>query len=276
MYAKYYDDIVPHTLSDNIYNYCQTLSWYQEWVGRTALMRAGESMSEYIPAEDGVHAGRHFIPKAMGPMGILELLRFSMYRFPMAWGEQSLQIRYPNIYELWTIINDKVFDNGAEVEGLPENIAGLGGHPREFKNNRKFADKYNVSADEMKKGWRVYLNARCAEPISSQPIGNRVGQMHKDSSADVDPKSDRYYTVLYVSNRQWRPDWGGDFLYYDDTVTGAKHWKHNYDIGWPSQIIGNRPGRVIVYPHHQTHMTLPPKADAGEMTQRIAFRVRMK
>ena len=57
----------------------------------------------------------------------------------MAWGEQSLQIRYPNIYELWTIINDKVFDNGAEVEGLPENIAGLGGHPKDFKNNTKFA-----------------------------------------------------------------------------------------------------------------------------------------
>ena len=271
MTVKYYDGIIPNTLADNIYEYCQNISWYQEWIGYNKM-----HLSEYIPAQDGKTSSRHFLDKDLGPMGILNLLRFSMYRHPFAWGEESLQARHSMIYDLWTIINDKVFDGGAEVEGLSESIAGLSGYHKFFKDGTQFRDKYNIPLEQKQIGWKAYFNARCAESITGSPIGNRVGQIHKDSSADVDPKSDRYYTVLYVVNREWQPDWGADFLYYGDDYTGAKHWKHDFDIGWASQVIGNRPGRVIVYPHNQTHLTNPPKQSAPEMSQRVAFRVRIK
>ena len=40
-------------------------------------------------------------------------------------------------------------------------------------------------------------------------------------------------------------------------------------------IVGNVPNRIIVYPHDQAHMTRPPQPIAPEMTQKIAFRIKI-
>ena len=60
--------------------------------------------------------------------------------------------------------------------------------------------------------------------------------MHKDSGP-VKP-DDPYYTVLFVLNKEWQPDWGGELTFFNDEETGAKHWKRGYNLGWPEKIVG--------------------------------------
>ena len=64
--------------------------------------------------------------------------------------------------------------------------------------------------------------------IISLMVGGRVGQIHKDTDGSYE--GDNYYTVLYIANYNWIPDWGGELLYYDDEETGAKHWKRGWNI----------------------------------------------
>ncbi len=80
---------------------------------------------------------------------------------------------------------------------------------------------------------------------------------------------------MFVANIDWLPSWGGELIYYDDEKTGDTHWKRGWDIGFPNTIVGNKPGRVVVYKHNQIHSTLSPRVNAPEMTQKIAFRVRL-
>tara|TARA_B100002019_G_scaffold288772_1_gene303038 strand:+ start:17556 stop:18377 length:822 start_codon:yes stop_codon:yes gene_type:complete len=267
-----HDGLITDSLSKSVYDYCQTISWYQQWIGFKHLQNDPKrSFQEYIPATDGKTSGRHFLDKDLGPMGVLSLLEFSMYRHPFGRNAEDLK-GHPAIEELWNTINRKVFDGKASPDGIQENCAGLSGNRKGYKDSKTFYEKYGFDGDN---GFTIMLNARCAEPISSQSIGNRVGQLHKDTDPNISPEDNSWFTVLYIANREWHPDWGGDFYYYGNEHTGAKHWKHGYDIGWASDIVSNKPGRVIVYPHTQTHRTSPPNVMAPEMTQRIAFRVRV-
>ena len=268
-----YDDLITDSLSKSVYDYCQTLSWYQCWIGYKDLLE-GKSLHEYVPAEDGITSGRHFLEKDLGPMGVLQLLRFSMYRHPFAQDENDLKTRHPIINELWNTINTKVFDNKASVAGLKENIAGLSGNKKAYKNQMTFYDKYEVEKHE--NGFVAMLNARCCDPISAMdPQGNRIGQLHKDTSPNIPIEDDQHFSVLYVVNREWHPNWSGELVYHGDEYTGAKHWKYGYNIGRAHTIVDNTPGRIIVYPHSMIHRAVSPKVNAPEMTQRIAFRVRV-
>ena len=79
----------------------------------------------------------------------------------------------------------------------------------------------------------------------------------------------------YITNLNWVPEWGGEIVFYDERETGSKHWKHKWNIGWPEKIVGNTPNSVVVFNHDQTHHTLAPRAEAPEMSQKIAFRCKV-
>ena len=83
------------------------------------------------------------------------------------------------------------------------------------------------------------------------------------------------YTVLFNSNLDWRPSWGGDITFYGDEETGEKHARRGYHIGYASEIIGHRPNRIVGYPHTKIHKTEGASEVAPEMAQKIAFRVRV-
>ena len=103
-------------------------------------------------------------------------------------------------------------------------------------------------------------------------IGQRMGQLHKDTDSSVEP-SPNHFSLLFISNLNWQPDWGGELKYYGDEQTGSTQWKNGYDIGWPTDIVGNKPGRIIMYSHDKIHMTEAPRGKTPEFTQKIAFRI---
>ena len=173
---------------------------------------------------------------------------------------------------MWCVINKKLFNNNATLDGVPEPAAGLSGSDS-FYDDQDFYNKYDVPNNNNNQ-WTSMLNARTCE-IFDCNVGNRIGQLHKDTSPKV-KDSDKHFTVLFVSNLEWYPDWGGELVFYDDEDTGHKHWRRDYNLGWPKDIVGNKPSRVICYRHDETHNTYPTKTNAIEMTQKIAFRVRVK
>ena len=46
-------------------------------------------------------------------------------------------------------------------------------------------------------------------------------------------------------------------------------------FSWPEKIVGHKPGRIIVYKHNTTHTSNPPRVSAPEITQRLAFRIKV-
>jgi hypothetical protein len=208
--------------------------------------------------------------------------------------------RNPLIYKLWTDINDRVFNSLANLDGIPEGIGGLGIREKSrgvlnkmrevaphldkdilthtgdrYSDGKDFYDKYSCPRDMRE--FTCYLNAREGTPNTSHSRSSLIesgilGSIHKDSGPGFTRK-DQYYTVLYIANAEWKPSWGNEYFFYGDEPSGEKQWKHLYNIGWPNQIIGNRPGRIVVYPHYATHRT--SAAFAPTPSYRIAFRVKI-
>jgi hypothetical protein len=269
--VEFYDDLIDNEVSDEIYNYCQTISWYHKWYGLDVeTNHCTRKLNEYIPAQDGNAVHRHILSQEAALHGLMQLLQFSSYRHPLGWNTQSLEERNPLIWSLWCTINDKLFQGKGDLEGIGDKVDGLRVGNHFFKDQIDFYEKYGVPRD--KDRWTTYFSARASEPIGLAKVKKQYKEIHKDTCLGW---YGDYYTVLYVVNRNWNPTWGGEIVFYGDDYTGDCHRKGKYDIGWPTNIIGNRQGRVIVYRHHDIHKANPPSSNADEMTQRIAFRVRV-
>ena len=267
-----YDNLIDDETHAKVYDWCQSVSWYTRWLGLQDITgKTGKPINEYNPSRDGNYNTKHVLGNRQDFQAMLELFRFAMYRHPVGWSDESVKERNPLLYGLWNKINKHVFNGNADLNGIPEPAAGLRGPNLFFIDRQDFYEKYDVPKDHRE--FTCYLNARSTDQLQGDKVGERVGQIHKDTDGSY--KGNNYYTVLYVANREWQPDWGGELLYYDDEETGAKHWKRGWNIGWPTKIVGNKPNRVVVYKHDQTHTTLSPRVNAPEMTQKIAFRVRL-
>tara|TARA_B100000427_G_C15400917_1_gene547599 strand:+ start:49 stop:900 length:852 start_codon:yes stop_codon:yes gene_type:complete len=281
--VEIYDDLIESDLQQEVYDYIQTRSWYSRWIGATDQLMNDDytdkeyhikynikGINEYIPSRDGKFGHRHSIVSTSGFDDSKD--RFSMYRHPFGISDEQIRGRSPLIYKLWTDINSKLFDSKATLDGIGERIGGLLFQRKfVFKDNLDFYRKYTLPLNTQ--GFTCYLNGRCYNPFSGDKLKGRTGQIHKDTGPhDSDHE---YYTVLYVANLTWLPTWGGELVYYGEEDTTEKHWKDGYNVGWPKHMIGNRPNRIVKYSHDETHMSLNPRADAPEMSQRVAFRVKI-
>ena len=312
--VKVYDDLIDKEVQNEVYNWVQSVSWYC-----SPLARGPGPMARGFkkPTEEEIEQRKierkkflatvsdkskikefpiqEYNPTLMGksptrPQPTDEKLKekylnlpFSMYRHPIGWDEESLKRRSPIIWNLWTQINNKIFDAKATVDGMEEGHMGIHGPPRFFVDSIDFYKKYNVPRNIKK--FTSMVNARATSLFrptntmeSNQMLlphiwGKHLGQVHKDSDNTF---SDKHFTVLYLVNLEWFPHLGGEIKFYDNQYTGYKHWKHGYDIGWPCDLVGHRPNRIIVFSHNQIHDTYPPNVNASEMTQKIAFRVKVK
>ena len=276
------DEIISPEMHKEVYEWGQSVSWYQHWIGvnfskHYPQQKMVPSISEYNPSLHGQINARHLLGAMSDNMHLKgnekvtweDVMKFSLYRHPIGWSDESVQERNPLIWNLWTIINKHFFDGNGTLDGVPETIGGLKGPPIFYVDKENFYKKYNVP--ETQNHWTCFLNGRCNErPPTRQ--SKRGGQIHRDTDGTYNGE---YYTVLYITNQEWLPEWGGELVYYDEQKTGSTHWKHGWDLGWPSDIVGNKPNRVIVFPHDKTHMTLSPKSDAPEMSQKIAFRCKV-
>jgi len=268
---KFYDDLIDDTLADEIHNYCQGISWYHKWYGLDMeTNHCTRKLNEYIPNEDGNDVRRHILSQEAGLFGMMQLLQFSSYRHPFGWNTDSLKERNNLIWSLWTKINHQVFDGKATLDGIGDFIDGLRVGNHFFKDQTDFFEKYHAPRNI--EHWTSYFSARACEPIGLVREKKQYKMIHKDTRPEFEGE---YYTVLYVVNRKWKPAWGGEIIFYGDEYTGCKHGKYKYDIGYPTHIIGNKPGRVFIYHHNDIHKATPPSSDANEMTQRIGFRVKL-
>jgi len=266
--VQFYDDLIDNNLCDKIHSHCQGLSWYHKWYGLDVETKhRTRKLNEYIPLEDGNGVNRHILSQEAGLLGLLQLLQFSSYRHPIAWDTESLQARDQLIWSLWTQVNDNIFDGKATLEGAGDKIDGLKVGIHFYKGDADYYKKYNV--DRSIERFTTYFSARASEPIGVGQVEKKRKVIHRDGPDNLD-NPEEYFTVLFVVNRIWKPSWGGEFIFYSPDQTR----KNN--VGWPNNIIGNKPGRIIVYNSTDAHKVNPPTCNAHEMTQRIGFRVRLK
>ena len=270
MSVALYDNVVDQDTQKKVYDWGQSVTWYNGVVkgeGRDPTQIFNSPIQEYSPQLSGNDVMRTDIP----PEHMEESL--TLHRHMIGWSDQSIKERNPIIYDLWTQINRTVFGGKGKLDGMPEGHPGIHGPRSHFIDQKTFYEKYDVP--EKIRKFTCFLNARHFPTTrkyhaKNNKIGARFGQIHKDTDYSV---SDKHFTVLYVSNLEWRPLWDGAMEFYKDEFTGDKHWKQGYDIGWPNEIIGHKPNRVIVFSHDQLHLTRAPRASALEMSQKIAFRV---
>jgi len=270
--VKVYDDIIDEETHKAVYDWSQSVSWYQK--ERTDH----KSSNEYRPYEQGKTQHRHFYRISGGDpfplQKITDKFTYSMYRRPIGWSDDSTKERNPLVYDLWTKINNHVFGGAATIDGLGEGVGGLLGPKHRFSNG-DFWDKNPDIPQEFKRKavWKAYFNARPAEPFPR--MSDIDCGLHRDSDSEV-PEGYDYYTVLFNSNLSWRPSWGGEITFYGDEYTGDKHWKRDYNLGWPDGIVAHIPNRIVVYPNTKIHKTVGATEQAPEMPQKFAFRARVK
>ena len=269
MTVRVFDDIISQEQHKAVYDWSQSVVWYTK--------PRFVNTNEYIPSEQGKTQYRHIyeIPSAEEfPVSkIKKELHWAMYRAPIGWSDDSTKERNSLIYDLWQNINMRVFNGNATIDGIGENIAGLRGPNSAYSDGNYFQQNPTVTIDQ-NSPWTCFLNARPAELFNNGFNNGILGNVHKDSSENI-PDGYNYYTVLFNSNLDWRPSWGGDITFYGDEETGEKHARRGYNIGYASEIIGHRPNRVVVYPHTKIHKTGGALEAAPEMSQKIAFRVRV-
>ena len=207
-----YDNLIDDETHAKVYDWCQSVSWYTRWLGLQDITgKTGKPINEYNPSRDGNYNTKHVLGNRQDFQAMLELFRFAMYRHPVGWSDESVKERNPLLYGLWNKINKHLLNVNADLNGIPQQPTGLRGRNLFFIDTQDFYEKYDVPKDHRE--FTCYLNARSTDQLQGDKVGERVGQIHKDTDGSY--KGDNYYTVLYVANREWQPDWGGELLYYD-------------------------------------------------------------
>ena len=271
--VRVWDDQIDADLHKAVYDWGQSVSWYAK-----ALLDVngdyikgipndrdfeGFPIQEYNPTLHGNGSTRPDTPEKFRS----ELM--SLWRHMCGWDDASLQERNPIIWQLFDTINQKLFDGQASTNGFPEHHV-LSGPRNYYVDGKDFFEKYYAPRDA---DWTSMLNCRGTTPGNKhRGIGQRMGQIHKDTDSSQGP-SPNHFSLLFVSNLVWEPNWGGELKYFGDEHTGSTQWKNGYDIGWPTDIVGNKPGRIILYSHDKIHLTEAPKTTSPEFTQKIAFRI---
>ena len=271
-----YDDLIETDLHKDLYRWGQSVSWYHRWYAVQKTEEQDMSINEYQPSVQGNFNNKHILGSDRTLSALSSLMKFSMYRHPIGWDDKSTKERNPLVYDLWTKINNHVWNGKASLDGLPEGIGGLNGPRQLFNKGKSFYEKYDV--DVKIKKFTSYMNCRCTEVLRTGGPTSHMGQHHRDTKYDEEnnhPNSDKYFTVLYNLNQTWNPIWGGELMFYDEEDTGYTHWNREYNIGYPIKVVGHKPSRVVIYPHNITHSTQSPKGNAPEMTQKLAFRVKV-
>lgn len=174
--------------------------------------------------------------------------------------------RHPIIAELWDKINSHL-GNCYEISGTSEGMPW------------KDYPCPTPTDPDLSTGWRVYANGTHHDLLSLQ------GYAHRDTHDLSDENS---VTMLWVSNLEWYPSWGGEIMLYPEDPTGATgdhqqfntgshQQRRNFQIGWPDEgrTISLRPNRLIVYDGRTLHSTLPSRHRYNSiMNMRVAFRAR--
>lgn len=228
MYINYYDNRIPLDIHEAAYEYLQTQEWYSRYRN---VPDSNTNSSNY---KDDL---------------IPYVAKKTVYYAPFGNDYNDLQNHKP-IAELFDYINSSIFNNTFELAGAP-----LGYTENNFSD--KELDDYLFEKEF--KGNRAYMQVQPYERVK------RTRVPYRDCLVD---DSDDYYTLVFVANKVWKPEWQAEMLFYNNG--------QDSDVGWLVGFVNNIPGRLLIYNSHLLHNSKPTSSYADELSQRIEFRVKLK
>jgi hypothetical protein len=250
---KIFDDVIDNELSQQVWTYIQQQYWY-------AYPR-GYPIQYFVPSRHGLDFPEKMKHTENGSF---------MSRTAFALDAPGLKQNHPLIYTLWENIN-KLHDNAYDLTGPGEGVDS-GTQP-------PVNDQSSIPG--LGPGWRAYTNGQGSEKIK------RSHGIHRDT---IDVTDDSTRTILYVANLKWLPSWMAEIIFYGEdpdgttkdtqqyqkAIVGGHTQSRGFKIGWPTDIVAAKPGRIISYDGRMLHTTKPTSIFAPHMRVTIAFRARLK
>jgi hypothetical protein len=239
---KTIDDAIDNDLRDQVWNYILNQK-YHATRKNLGYPNVGKVI-HYIPAENKKEYLTQEYPCYNNQY---------MHRTVFGDNEIELQNNHPIIFQLWNKINE-VLGNQFIIAGDKEGIADNG-------NGKPILS-------------RVYVNAQPDEEIK------RSHGVHRDT---IDLNEEKNFTLLYIANPEWYPTWMAENVFYSDDETGdIQQWQkgfgqsRKFNVGWPSEIVSPKAGRIILYDGRTLHTTKPTSSWAEQMRYAVVFRIRKK
>lgn len=212
-----------------------------------------QNHSNWYPRQDRWHVPRQH-PAAL--------------RCPLAWDQDSLLKRAPEVHKLWLTIND-LFDNRFIIEGVPESMNYMTGI-----SPLQGITRANGQPGAPNSAWRVYADGMEKEYRA------RSKAVHRDNPW---MDQDQYYTLVYFANPEWHPQLYGETLFHGDTAdTGDFTGKYeqdqprNFPIGDVENVVAPRPGRIMAWEARYLHQIKPAAVYAPENLLAISFRLKLR
>jgi hypothetical protein len=249
------DDAIPLDLRTQVWEYLADQTWFVRPMKSASLQKTKSETEFFIPSKDGWDYCEKFGTSKYG---------CSTPRTLLAVDEYYLKTKHKIIGTLWKSIN-QALGNKYEITGEPEGMS--------IDNMPEW--KPRTAVPGLTAGWRVYTNGRPKEPFY-----NQYG-IHRDN---INLDEEGTFNILYCANLEWYPTWFGECVFYGDEVTGdtqqfqkeAYNQSRGFNVGYPTQIVGSVPGRLIVYDSRILHNTRPASNVSNGMRVTIAFRCRLK
>jgi hypothetical protein len=208
-----------------------------------------------------------------------------VWRQCYGWDDESTKRRAPLVWELFDHVNNTFFNNKFTLDGHGEGIRATrvmwqDSNNKDLPDWGKFLERGNSPAI-----WTSYANGRPNGMHCHGALPNQRSGAHMDSDGFAE-ENENYYTILINLNPEWNPTSGGEVIFHEalhleDTgklYNQKKHWRRNYQVGMPSDIIGHEPGLVLLYSSEDIHRTIPNTVanNKEKFQQKIAFRVRIR
>ena len=189
-------------------------------------------------------------------------------KLPLAWDDESLELRAPLIYDLWNII-DTILNNQYIIEGVPESLNYMTGI-----SPLSGITKANGDPGAPNSAWRVYGNG------NERELGGRTKSIHRDNPDLTDPTS---FTLVYFANTEWHPQYYGETIFHsNESDTGdytgkfSKDQPRNFPIGDTENIVAPRPGRFMIFDSRYLHQVKTAAHYSPTPIMAIVFRLKIK
>ena len=208
-----------------------------------------------------------------------------VWRQCYGWDDVSTKRRSPLIWDLFEHVNTKFFGGKFTLDGHGEGIRATrvmwqSADHKDLPDWGTFLERGNTPEI-----WTAYANGRPNGMHCHGALPNQRSGAHMDSEG-ISKSNEGYYTILINLNPKWNASSGGELIFHESISEGdsgklynqERHWRRNYTVGMPYEIIGHEPGLVLLYSAEAIHRTIPNTvANLDEkFQQKIAFRVRVK
>ena len=250
MDVSIHNNILPMSLITDVYKWAKEQSW----------------SAPYRGVHHDFHHGKHNILTDT-------FTQHGIYRIGLGKTLREVEYNCPLVLEMWSLINDNIFDNCASFEkGLPESHGSFSRKETTTgKNHYEENDFYWRGDNDLH---NCYINGRGPRLVNVPVSDDEYGGLHRDSEPEFYGVPG-YFTVIVAINPDWKPTYSGGVLFFDDEEV-MTHKRRGYSIGWPKVVFSQKPGQICVFGSDTTHLGITPNVSAPELAMRVAFRIKLE